>query len=274
MLKKTIKDIIATVTKVLARFCFKYGCIKQDDILDTFSHFENVESDAGRLKFFCPGSLTIWRAQTFFSKEPETINWIRSFDRGDSLLDVGANVGLYTVYAAKKGHSVMAVEPLSENYFILQKNIFINNIKNAMAFCACLYDENKISSLKIRNPGFGQAENSFDESLGAYGETYDYEYQQGVVGMTLDYFVGQTEFPNHLKIDVDGHELKVLHGAQKTLADIRLKSILIEVNEEGKDFEELCSLILKHGFKIAEKSGSELMNNDSYHMFKNYIFKR
>lgn len=274
MLKKTIKDIIAMVTLIIARFCIKYGCIKHDDVIDKFSHFEDVKSDAGNLRFFCPGGLAIWRARTFFTKEPETITWIQSFDKNDTLLDVGANIGLYTVYAAKKGHSVMAVEPLCENYFILQRNLLINNIKNVLAFCACLYDENKISSLKIRNPGFGQAQNSFDESLGAYGETYEYEYQQGVVGTTLDYFVSQTEFPNHIKIDVDGHELKVLQGAEKILADPRLKSVLIEMNEEGKHHEEICALILKHGFKIAEKSGSDLMNNDRYHMFKNYIFKR
>lgn len=274
MLKKIIKNAIAVSTKASVRFCFKYGCINRDDMIEVFSHHENIASDAGSLRFFCPGALTIWRAQTLFSKEPETISWIKSFDRGDTLLDVGANIGLYTVYAAKKGHSVMAVEPLSENYFVLQRNIVINNIKNALAFCACLYDENKISSLKIRNPGFGQAQNSFDESLGAYGETYEYEAQQGVVGMTLDYFVDQTEFPNHIKIDVDGHELKVLQGAEKTLSDKRLKSVLIEMNEEGHHFESICDLIIKHGFHISEKSGSELMNNDRYHMFKNYIFKR
>lgn len=274
MFKRSIKNFVAKIAVKTAHFSIERGCIKQDDVINKLSHYESIDSDAGKLLFFCPGEVPIWRARTFFSKEPETLNWIRSFNVGDSLLDVGANVGLYSVYAAKRGHAVWAIEPLCDNYFILQKNISINNLKGVKAFCACLYDENKIDSLKIRNPGFGGAQNSFDENLGAYDEIYEYEEQQGVVGFTLDYFAEQQGVPNHIKIDVDGHELKVLQGGENTLSNPKVKSILIEMNEESSKFKEICSTILRHGFEITEKSSSEMMNNDKYHMFKNYIFKR
>ncbi len=274
MIKQAIKNSIAKTARSMVRLSVKRGFMKQDDVVEKLSHYEQIDTDAGKLTFFCPGDIPIWRARTFYSKEPETLEWIKSFEKDDTLLDVGANVGLYTVYAAKKGHQVWAIEPLVENYFILQKNIFLNKVNNAFGYCLCLYDENKIDSLKIRNPGFGQAQNSFHESLGAYEEIYDYKYQQGVVGLTLDYFVQQCGVPNHIKLDVDGHELKVLKGASKTLENKNVKSLLVEMNEEGAKFKETCDAITGFGFEIADKSHSELMNNDKYQMFKNYIFRR
>ena len=274
MFKKFIKSLIAKATEKMIRFSVYRGCLQQDDIIDKFSHYEHINADFGELVFFCPGTIPTWRAKTFFSKEPETLSWIRSFDPKDSFLDVGANVGLYSIYASKRGHKVWAIEPLIENCFILQKNIYINNVNNAEAFCACLYDQNKIDCLKIRNIGFGQAQNSFHENLGAYDEIYEYSHQQGVVGLTLDYFVEQFGVPNHIKIDVDGHELKVLNGGKATLLNPKLKSILIEINETSSKCKEICSTILNSGFSITDKSSSEMMNNDKYRMFKNYVFTR
>ncbi len=43
----------------------------------------------GALKFSCPNRLTLWRAQTLLSKEPETIEWIDSFEEGDHFWDLG-----------------------------------------------------------------------------------------------------------------------------------------------------------------------------------------
>ena len=163
MLKKKIKAMIANFTRQCVRFCVYRGCLKQDDVVFELSHYEKVSSDIGELTFFCPGEIPIWRAKTFFEKEPETLKWINSFSKDDTFLDVGANVGLYCAYASRKGHRVWAVEPLVENYFILQRNIYLNKLKNIKAFCACFYNENKIDTLKIRNMGFGQASNSFHE---------------------------------------------------------------------------------------------------------------
>ena len=57
------------------------------------------------------GPLSRKRARSFEFKEPETLTWIESFDSNDSLIDIGANIGIYTIYAAKRGHKVIAFEP-------------------------------------------------------------------------------------------------------------------------------------------------------------------
>ena len=73
-----------------------------------------------KIFFFTPNSITKWRLDTLFSKEPETINWIDSFDDRENfifLLDIGANIGLYSIYAASKfkNISVVSFEPSTSN---------------------------------------------------------------------------------------------------------------------------------------------------------------
>jgi hypothetical protein len=41
----------------------------------------DVSFDTGVLKMYCPGRLPVWRAESFLSKEPETIRWIDSFEK-------------------------------------------------------------------------------------------------------------------------------------------------------------------------------------------------
>ena len=47
------------------------------------------------------GKITRYRAVTFEDKEPETLNWIESFYPKDNFLDIGANIGIYSIYAEK-----------------------------------------------------------------------------------------------------------------------------------------------------------------------------
>ena len=54
-------------------------------------------------RIFDFGRICRYRASTFESKEPETLAWIDGFKKNDSLLDIGANIGMYSLYAAKKG---------------------------------------------------------------------------------------------------------------------------------------------------------------------------
>ena len=52
-------------------------------------------------QYVTPNTATRWRVDTLFEKEPITIEWIAGFKPDDVLIDVGANVGMYTIWAAK-----------------------------------------------------------------------------------------------------------------------------------------------------------------------------
>ena len=110
--------------------------------------FISVDSSAGPVQYSTPNSMTAWRVQTLFSKEPDTIDWIAGFEPGAVLVDVGANVGMYTIWAAMTRRSrVFAFEPESQNYALLNRNIARNQVsERVIAYCASLSDK----------PGFGQ----------------------------------------------------------------------------------------------------------------------
>jgi len=66
---------------------------------------------------------------TFSTKEPETLEWIDKIPQGSVIWDVGANIGLYTCYAAKaRGCRVFAFEPSVFNLELLARNIFLNEL--------------------------------------------------------------------------------------------------------------------------------------------------
>lgn len=73
----------------------------------------------------------LWRASNFSTKEPETLNWIDTFTDGKSLfIDVGAHIGQYSLYAAKKNRcAVIAIEPDPINYAKLTQNIDLNDLR-------------------------------------------------------------------------------------------------------------------------------------------------
>ena len=54
------------------------------------------------MNFYMPNSLTRWRAQTLYSKEPGTIKWIDGFKKMKFFWDIGSNVGIYSLYASIK----------------------------------------------------------------------------------------------------------------------------------------------------------------------------
>ena len=69
------------------------------------------------------------RNQTYAKKEPETLSWIESFDKGSVLWDIGANIGLYSLYAAKvRNCNVVAFEPSVFCLEFLARNIWLNDL--------------------------------------------------------------------------------------------------------------------------------------------------
>ncbi len=92
-------------------------------LVEELSPIFSQQTDFGIIKFFCPGKIPKWRALTLLTKEPETLEWIETFQDTEILWDIGSNVGVYSLYAAMKGHSVLAFEPSPSNYYLLSRNI-------------------------------------------------------------------------------------------------------------------------------------------------------
>lgn len=240
---------------------------------------KEIHTPRGTVRFYCLDTLPLWRAETLLTKEPETIEWIDTMKDGDVLFDIGANVGVYTLYAAiNRKVKVLAFEPLSANYFLINRNIEENNLSDvATAYCLALNDEDMISSLHIQNTGFGSAISSFNDPVDHNGERFSAKFLQGMVGMSLDSFIAKfkPDFPTHIKIDVDGIEDRIVKGAVKTLADPRLKSISIELDADRPEYTNaIVAAIEAGGMKLINKRHSQIFDDTQYANIYNYQFRR
>ena len=106
------------------------------------------------------------RVDRILSKEPETINWIKNFPKDSVFFDVGANIGIYTLFALFKGHEVIAIEPEAHNFCLLNRNIMINNFNDkAICYPVALNDKLTISKLNLASFEYGSALHSFEYFL-------------------------------------------------------------------------------------------------------------
>jgi len=102
---------------------------KNRNLAQTVTHTLNDGSEL-KLFFYTPNWVCRFRAESFSTKEPETLEWIDKYGGNGSLFDIGANVGLYSIYyAATKKSNVYAFEPSVFNLALLTKNIFSNDLQ-------------------------------------------------------------------------------------------------------------------------------------------------
>lgn len=245
-----------------------------ENLSPTISQSTNL----GKILFFSPGVLPVYRAQTLLTREPETIEWINTFKESDILWDIGANVGLYTLYAAKKGHAVLAFEPSPSNYYLLGRNIEINKLDNkVLAYCIALNDISKLDTFYMSNPELGGALNTFGEATDWQGKPLSFQLRQAMIGFSIDDFIKQFNppFPNHIKIDVDGIEEKIIIGAKETLDDKRLKSILIELDTNRKEyFQRVTKIFENAGFILSKKEQTIERENSEFSTVFNHVYSR
>lgn len=233
------------------------------------------DTNYGPILFFCPGKLPEYRARTALTKEPETIEWINNFDNRSVLWDIGANVGVYSLYSAKKGCTVLSFEPSPSNYYLLGRNIELNILGNKIsALCIAFDSETKLDFLYMTNTQLGGALSSFGEAVNWNGNPFVEKFKQSMIGFSIDNFIEQFNpiFPTHIKIDVDGNEHRIIEGARNTLLDKRIKSVMVELDSERVDYcTSVICMLEKAGLKLFRKRHSlEFKNSSCY----NYFFHR
>ena len=255
-LKKIVWNLAQSVTNLLSVIFTsgRFGLILGEKISKSMKKkirvivHQNVE-----LKLFVPDELNDWRAITFASKEPETLAWIDTFENSSVFWDVGANIGLYSIYAAqKKSCKVVAIEPSIFNLEILAKNIALNKAERLVTiFPIALTNQNSQGLFSMSSDEVGGALSTFGKEYGYDGKKLDFKFQFQGIGMRMDNAVDLwgLDQPDYVKVDVDGIEHLVLEGFGEKLK--KVKSLLIEVN---KDFKEQAAaiehLMIKHDFNL------------------------
>jgi len=192
-------------------------------------------------------------------KEPDTVVWIESFIRsGDVLFDVGANVGAYSLVAAKffdRKVRIYSFEPAFINFSQLCANIHLNNCDETIVPLPIgLSDRTSIERFNYRRLEVGSALHALGESIDERGAPFDAVMRQAVVSYRIDDLIKHLGLPqpNHLKIDVDGIELAVLRGASETLASSSVRSLDIEMAVGDKE-NQITAFLEAKGFRVHSK---------------------
>tara|TARA_B100000963_G_scaffold139574_1_gene121526 strand:+ start:5036 stop:5863 length:828 start_codon:yes stop_codon:yes gene_type:complete len=275
MMRK-ISYIIFLIIKIIDNF-FKV-LFKKNLIIHFKELFEQnliceKKINGQKIFLFIPNYSTYWRANSFLTREPDTIKWIDTFDENLCFWDIGSCVGQFSIYSSKfKNSDVVSFEPSTSNLRILSRNIYINNLQEKIKIMPFLLNSNDGFNL------FG--ENKFIEGgalnkiLQNSSEKNDFENEYNMFGFSINTLVKGNflRIPNYIKIDVDGAEYNILQGANIVLDSKDLKSILIEIDIESKNFENIFQLMKKFGFQ-EDKSFEKIMNKN-YKKIRNFIFKR
>jgi FkbM family methyltransferase len=172
----------------------------------------------------------------------ESIFLLHLIEKEDVFIDIGANVGHYSLLMSgiKKCKSI-AVEPVPETFKQLVKQVELNNLGELIT---------------LLNIGVSDSDGElfFSTDKGTMNRIVNKNYENlvKVKVSTID-ALSENNIPIAIKIDVEGYEKHALMGAQKTLSNHVLKVIIVELNESGvkhgiKD-DEIYSEIVKFGFK-------------------------
>lgn len=238
-----------------------------------------IEHEGRKMVFATPSMFTLWRVQSIHQKEPWTLEWIASFAPGDILLDYGANVGMYTIWAAiTRDCPVYAFEPEAQNYAILTRNIQLNKVADRVkGYCMGLSDVTGLSVLHMADMRVGGSNHSLGEALDFEHKPLPTNFVQGCYGARLDELVaaGSIPVPHHIKIDVDGFEPKVIAGARETLRNPKMKSLLIETNQNLADHMAMVDELNALGFRHDAGQVARAERKDgTFKGVAEYVFRR
>ena len=240
-----------------------------------FDQKKVVKHNSVKLVFYSPNRINRFRIETFSSKEPETLRWIENFEENSVLWDIGANIGLYSSYAAKKNLcKVYAFEPSIFNLEWLGRNIFLNNlVEKIVVIPIPLTDIISQNTLNFSSTEWSGALTTFGQSYGHDGKDLKKVFEFSTVSMSMNDLKNLLKIsqPDYIKIDVDGIEHLILQGGEKVL--LNTKELLIEVNERFEQQKNQCFKYLKElGFTLKEKRRSDLFKDTDFSLTYNQIW--
>jgi len=166
--------------------------------------------------------------------------------KDDIVIDIGAHIGYFTIYAAKNAYqgTVYSIEPYRESFEILEKNLKLNNLTNVKPFHAAISKVTEQITLYIdKNNQIGNSIFKTDEMTES----------ERVNSFNLGDFVknNKIEKIDFLKIDCEGAEFEILLNLNKELLkNINRISMEVHENNNTNSIDELEDFLRNNNFKV------------------------
>jgi FkbM family methyltransferase len=257
-MSKTLVKILASSISVLTNIQGSERAERNRLILrDKLTQRHSIETNKGPIILVCNNRREVHYAHHFLEHEPSTIKWIDSFEGPCTFWDIGANTGIYSLYAAlRRDISVYAFEPGASSHAALYTNIHANSLdKQIVGLCMGFFNKSKLERLHMSSVEAGAAMHNFGDLESTPDTNNLIRHLETVLTFSIDDFrrIYQLRAPTYLKIDVDGVEEEILYGAAKTLKDKGVRSILVEMIDRNSDNNERMTEFLKNCKFIEQK---------------------
>jgi FkbM family methyltransferase len=216
----------------------------------------HVHCDGVKFSLSCVNPITHFRWYLFPRKEEEVRQYINQYVKdGDIFFDIGANVGVFTVYCACRypNTKVYSFEPEHSNLGLLKDNIIANHLTDRVTITSIgVSDFVGLSFLNVQDTSPGAAAHTEHRvPVAVTDEGYQVVWQEGIACATVDALSDHFKVvPNALKIDTDGNEDKILKGASRTLSNPTLRSLTLEMPAEEPKKSFCVDVLTKAGFVL------------------------
>lgn len=197
----------------------------------------------------------LWRYKTQYYEELDLCKWIDTFKDNDVFYDIGANVGMFTIYAAKKNIKTYAFEPHASNLEILYYNTYLNKLNELIIIIPnALSSSDEVININHRDLTGGVAKNNIISNK-INNKNYNLNFK--TLSISLDNLItfNNFDYPNKIKIDVDGLEFEILNGGKKVIN--KADEIMLEMYENStvrhKEFNNIIKIMKELNFKEVKK---------------------
>ncbi len=232
----------------------------------------DTEAEPGEVRNY-----EMWRVGHYDHKEPDTLDWIDAhFKPGDTVFDVGANIGQYSLYAAKRlgGETrILAFEPEALNFAKLNRNIVLNDLVDVIVpYPIAISNRTAVDTFYSKTFAVGASLHALGREITQGEVAFEPQNRQGTVASSLDDLTTQfgLPVPNHIKVDVDGIEDLIVDGAAGLFKKSELRTFLIEVYMHGDIADRVRRSFLEGGFILSNESDTDFTEG----VVQNLIFTR
>lgn len=225
-----------------------------------------IRTARGQFRAYSPSRISDWLLRRFHRDEPDTLEWIDEIPENAVLWDIGANIGLFGIYAALRPDvRVLAFEPAAGSYAALNENVRLNGMDDRIsAYPVALAGEAGLDVLNMGSTEAGSSFNGFGTERHQFGGTIRTSFRQGAVGFAIDDFVRllSPPLPTHVKLDVDGIEADILRGGRETLGAPGVRSMIVEIEGaiDSAHNREILDLMDELGLRARSKGSPDYRN--------------